>query len=52
MVELLKERVDIRAKTNKDNPYLFYFTGVSHFLVIIQVGQKFTSPAISGITPR
>jgi len=25
---------------------------VSHFLVMIHAGQKFTSPAISGITPK
>ena len=47
-----RNRIKIKSKTNEGNPHLFYFAGVSHFLVMIHAGQKFTSPAISGINPR
>ena len=29
-----------------------YFVSISHFLVIIQSGQKLESPAINGIAPK
>ncbi|MFC2057829.1 DEAD/DEAH box helicase [Campylobacterota bacterium] len=45
-------KINIKSKTNEDLPHLFYFAAVSHFLVMIHAGQKFTSPAMSGINPR
>lgn len=44
-IEQKQYRVDSIDPTN-------YFVSISHSFVIIQSGQKFTSPAISGIAPR
>jgi hypothetical protein len=47
MLKVLK-----REGGGENNSPRFYFSGMSHCLVIIQSGQKFTSPAIRGIAPR
>lgn len=55
MVELYDVYIDnlyFEAVQMRASPHLYYLTGVSHFLVMIHAGQKFVSPAISGITPR